>query len=275
MRRRPSSTRISSLLGVVAWLAGTLAACVSGEMVDLGSEYDPRPVESGPAPAPAAESGADGPADSPDEDRADSSDAARDSQEADAPAPVAAAALCILNPSFEPSSDGAAGPSPLLADPPQWQACSGNTPTPQVCMLAPAEGSSYLGLSIGLAPFLPYPASVDSTLCAPIEPGVTYSLSLHLALDAPQSDASPAGEPPALQVWGSNTACDLQAELLARFSGATNTCGWKTLCATFVPDSVYTHLILIPEATSSTGVVFSQTNLLVDDLRSGGPCAAR
>ena len=45
-----------------------------------------------------------------------------------------------------------------------------------------------------------------------------------------------------------------------------------SLCATITPDQVYWHLILIPEATSSTARVFLQTNLLVDNLRSGGTC---
>jgi len=271
--RRSSSTRISSLLEATACIAATLTACLSSETVDLGSNYEERHVESGSPPPPivVVESGADTTIAPPDaEDGDDAPDVTADGPEADAPIPPAG--ICFWNPSFESLIARNAGASPLLAAPPLWQACSANTPIPQICRLPPTEGSSYLGLSIGLAPVLSNPASVDTMLCAVLQPGVTYSLRLELALDAQESDASTTGEPPALQVRGSNTACDPLADLLARFSGATNTCGWKSLCATFVPKQVYTHLILIPEATRSTGSVFTQTNLLVDALHSGGSC---
>jgi hypothetical protein len=272
--RRPSSTRISSFLEATAWLAATLTACLSSEAVDLGSNYDPRPVEPDSAAPSLPESGPAAPPDAPGVQDAEASDAFADAPGSDAPSP-SGAPLCIPNPSFEPFLDGALGGPALMTDPPQWQACSTTTANPQSCTLPPTEGTSYLGLSIGLAPLLLNPASVDATLCMALEPGVTYSLAMELALDAPESDASPPGEPPALQVRASNKACDPQADLLARFSPGANTCGWKPLCATFVPEQAYTHLILIPEATSSTGLVFSQTNVLVDDLRSGGSCPGR
>ena len=273
--RRPSSTRLPSLFQAAAWLAGALSACLSGESIDLGTNYNARAPDA--APADTAESGADAPADGAgDENDEDDGamDAAADGQDTDAPA-VQGAPICILDPSFETAPDGDPFVSPLATAPPDWQACSSSTANPQTCTPPPFDGSSYLGLSIGLAPVLFNPASVDGTLCEALQPGVTYSLSLELALDAPSSDASPVGEPPALQVRGSNTACDPHADLLVRFSGATNTCGWKPLCATFVAQQAYSHLILIPEATSSTGLVFSQTDLLVDDLRSGGSCPPR
>ncbi len=277
--RRPSSTRLSSLFEAIACLAAALTACLSSETIDLGSNYDaghPTPDASEPvARDSSAESGADTVADAPVDARADSSDAPADAAVDDAPVPPGAA-LCIPNASFEsfPSADALAQ-GPLLTDPLEWQACSSSPTTPPTCMLPPTDGSSYLGLSIGLAPFLLNPASVDATLCQDLEAGVTYTLSLDLALDAPASDASPTGEPPALQVRASNTACDPHADLLLRFSGATNTCGWKkSLCGTFTPQQVYSHLILIPEASSSTGLVFSRTNVLVDNLRSGVTCPA-
>jgi hypothetical protein len=273
-RMRRSSTPVSRLFEVAAFLAGPLIGCLSGETIDLGSNY----AEAG---APGSDgdstvvpdSGAEGaPQDAPSQDDPLPFDAA-DEGEADSPVTVGAP-ICIPNPSFEIFSGDAAG-SPLLTNPQDWQACSGGPANPQACMLPPTDGDTYLALSIGLAPFVLNPASVDSLLCEPLAAGVTYSLSVELALDAPGNDASPPGEPPALQLRGSSTACDPQADLLVRFSGATNTCGWKSLCATFVPQQPYSHLVLIPEATSSTGLVFSQTNVLVDDLRSGGACPPR
>ncbi len=272
--RRPSSTRISTFLEATAWLAGTLTACLSGETVDLGSNYEPRPVGlSSPPPTVVPEGAPDAPADAPGGEDVADLDASADASESAAPPPPGEAP-CILNPSFEPSPDGALGPV-LMTAPPQWQACSALTASPQSCTLPPFDGTSYLGLSIGLVPLLPTPASVDTTLCALLEPGVTYSLTMELALDAPVTDASPPGEPPALQVRASNTACDPQADLLARFSPGASTCGWRAVCATFVPQQAYSHLILVPEATSSTSPVFSQTNILVDDLRPGGSCPPR
>lgn len=274
--RRPSSTRISSLLEATVCLAVALTACLTSVTVDLGSNYQERIVEA-QAPLPPAtvvESGLNPPLDVPDAKDEDPPEATT----ADAP-PVdetpPPAPICIPNPSFEPLLNRDAGSVPILADPPLWLACSGNPLTTQACVLSPTDGVTYLGLSIGLAPYLYNPASVDVPLCAPLQPGVTYSLQLDFALDAQVSDASPTGEPPALQLRGSTTVCDPQAELLLRFSGATNTCGWKSLCETFVPQQADTQLILVPEASSSTGFIYSQTNLLVDDLQSGGACPLR
>lgn len=272
---RPSSTRISSLPGVTACLAGALTACLTS-VVDLGSNYQERLVEAqAPLPPTVIESGIAPPLNSPDAEDADppEAEAMADSPPVDETAPPAR--ICIPNPSFEPLLNRDAGPVPVLAAPPLWLACSGNTLTPQLCVLPPTDGVTYLGLSIGYAPFLYNPASVDVPLCAALQPGVTYSLQLDFALDAPETDANPTGEPPALQIRGSTTVCDPQAELLLRFSGATNTCGWKSLCETFVPQQADTQLILVPEASSSTGVIYSQTNLLVDHLQSGGACPLR
>jgi hypothetical protein len=276
--RRPSSTRVlspSPAFARFACVGAVLAGCLSSESIDLGTNYDPGlPAPDSSVVTRVPESGVDAVADAPDDDP-DAPDAPTDAGAADAPSPpLIAAPICISNESFEPIfADDALAQGPLLTDPPEWQVCSSSAATQQACVLPPTDGSSYLGLSIGLAPILLNPASVDNALCQPLQAGITYSLSLDLALDAPTADADTEGEPPALQVRGSNTACDPRADLLLRFSGATNTCGWRRgLCGTFVAQQTYSHLILIPEATSSTGLVYKETNLLVDNLRSGGPC---
>ncbi len=272
---RSGMTRVVGAFEGAACVAVTLTACLSGETINLGSNYDARPPEPDVTSTPLPESGPEAAPDdvSPDDGASlDGLDGDADAMasEADAP-PLMGAPICIPNPSFETFSPDA-GSGPLQTNPLDWQVCSNTTAPAQACTLAPTDLNSYLALDVGLAPFLFNPASVDSTLCYPLEAGVTYTLALELALDAPENDASPPGEPPALQLRGSNTACDPQADLLVRFSGATNTCGWKSLCANFVPQQSYTHLVLIPEATSSTGLVYSQTNVLVDDLHSGGAC---
>ncbi len=271
---RPGMTRLSSLLGAGACLAAVLAGCLSGEAIDLGRNYAARDAASDATAMIVPEAGAEGGMDdAPTFEDATPFDASDDA-EGDAPLLVGAP-ICIPNPSFEIFA-GDSGASPLLTAPQDWQVCSGIAANPQACMLQPTDLKTYLALSIGLAPsILPNPASVDSLLCEPLTVGVTYSLSVDIALDAPDNDASPAGEPPALQLRGSTTACDPQSDLLVRFSGATNTCGWRALCATFAAQKPYSHLLLIPEATSSTGAVFSQTNVLVDNLRSGGACPRR
>jgi hypothetical protein len=278
--RRPSSTRVplpSQAFARVVCVGAALAGCLSSETIDLGTNYEAGlPASDSSVVKRVPESGADAVADAPYDADPDAPDAPTDAGAADAPSPpLVGALICISNPSFESLFPNDAQ-GPLLADPPQWQACSSNTAPQPACVLPPTDGSSYLGLSIGLAPLLLNPASVDATLCQPLQPGITYSLSIDMALDAPPGDASTEGEPPALQVRGSNTACDPRADLLLRFSGATNTCGWtRGLCGTFVPQQTYSHLILIPEATSSTGPVYAQTNVLVDNLQSGIACPAR
>jgi hypothetical protein len=273
--RRPS-TRISSLFEATACLAGALTACLSSVTVDLGSNYrEPVVVEAAaPSPPVVEEPGAVAPIAAPPDAEDDvPPETSPDSLPADET--VTPSQICIPNPSFEPLLDRDAGPIPVLPSPPLWRLCSANALTPQRCILPPADQSSYLGLSIGLAPYLYNPAAIDAALSCNMQPGVTYSLQLELGLDAPETDGDPGGEPPALQVRGSTMACDPRADLLARFSGATNTCGWKLLCATFVAQQAYSDLMLIPEATSSTGVIYSQTALLVDDLRSGVTCPPR
>ncbi len=273
---RSGMTRVVGAFEGAACVAVTLSACLSGETINLGSNYDARPPEPDGTSMTFPESGVEAASDDVSADDGaslDGLDANATGGEADAP-PLMGAPICIPNPSFETFSPDA-GPSPILTNPLDWQVCSNTTASPQACLLPPADANSYLALDVGLAPFLYNPASVDSTLCEPLEAGVTYTLALELALDAPENDASPPGEPPALQLRGSNTACDPQADLLVRFSGATNNCGWKPLCATFVPKQSYTHLVLIPEATSSTGLVYSKTIVLVDDLHSGGACPRR
>jgi hypothetical protein len=273
---RPSSTRISSLLEAAVCLAVALTACLTSVTVDLGSNYQEPLVEAqAPPPLTLVESGITPPIDAPDAQDEEPLEATADSAPVDEEATAPPAQICLNNKSFEPLLNSDAGPVPVLANPTYWQLCSANVLIPQACVLSPTDGISYLGLSIGGAPYYYNPGSVDQRLCAPLQPGVTYSLQLDFALDAQESDANPIGEPPALQIRGSTTMCDPQAELLLRFSGATNTCGWKSLCKTFVPLHADTHLILVPEASSSTGYIYSQTNLLVDYLQSGGACPLR
>src|SRR5258708_35301551 len=97
--RRSSSIRVPSLFEAAAWLAGTLTACLSGESIDLGTNYDARTPQPDGAPADAAESGADGPRDAPGDRDTGAPDAPSHGQDADAPAPPAA--ICILSPSLQ------------------------------------------------------------------------------------------------------------------------------------------------------------------------------
>ena len=268
MLRRPS-IRTSSLLRASTPLLCVTAACLSGETVDLGTEFD---ASAPPLDAPSLVP----PESSVDAD--ESTDADADGG-ADAPSETASESaapgypFCIPNPSFETGlGDDAEVSSPEVAVPPGWLSCSGSTtnPSPTSCSLAPADGSSYLALSIG---FLAIAPSVDVMLCEPpLVAGVTYTLSADIALDAPIDDSGAIGEPPVLQVRASNTACDMQGALLLRFAVAPGTCGWRTLCGSFTPTDSYSHLLLIPE-TGGAGLVLGQTHLLVDHLVTGGSCA--
>jgi hypothetical protein len=266
---RPSSIRTSSLLRAGAPLLCVTAACLSGETVDLGTEFDASapPLDSPSVVAPESSV-----------DAGESADEAGDAV-ADAPSETASESsapgspFCIPNPSFEMGLGGdAAVSSPEVAVPAGWLSCPGSSASaaPTSCLLPPTDGSSYLALSIG---FFGIPASVDVMLCEPpIVAGITYTLSADIALDAPLDDSGSIGEPPVLQIRASNTACDAQGALLLRFAGTAGTCSWRTLCGSFTAADSYSHLMLIPE-TGSAGLVFDQTHLLVDHLVTGGSCA--
>jgi hypothetical protein len=262
------------LLVLLAPVVAGLGACLPSELVDVGSNFDASlpPPESSVAPESEAslEDATVPPDSAPDVDASDVADV--DS----GPAPIVRE-LCIPNPSFETvPPDDADTATPVLTEPPGWQACSGSSSaSASSCSLQATNGSTYLGLSVGF-PFLSATASVDFQPCSPIEIGATYSLAVDLALDAPNADGGQAGEPPALQLRGSNTACDLQGDLLWRFSGPASACGWKTACGTFVANASYSHLLLVPETSSSTAIVFLQTNVLVDNFVSlDDGCPAR
>jgi len=252
---------------------------LTNELVDVGSNFDSS-VSLPPDAESTTESGPDDAAEPIDAPRAPADSPAEADANADTgPAPIVRD-LCIPNPSFEIAPDDEAGVvvgtgTPVLTAPPGWQACSGSTSaTASMCSLEPTNGNTCLGLSVGF-PFLILPASVDFVPCAAVEAGATYSLTVDVALDAPGADGGQSGEPPLLQLRGSNTACDPQGDLLWRFSGVSASCGWKTLCGTFVPVASYTHLLLVPETSSSTALAFLQTEVLVDDLRPVDACPSR
>jgi hypothetical protein len=240
-----------------------LGACLPSELVDVGSNFDASLLPSDSSVLPESEASV--------EDVATPLEAAPDidASDADSGAAPIVRELCIPNPSFETvPPDDADTATPVLTQPPGWQACSGSSSaSASSCSLQATNGSTYLGLSVGF-PFLSATASVDFQPCSPIEIGATYSLAVDLALDAPNADGGQAGEPPALQLRGSNTACDPQGDLLWRFSGPANACVWKTACGTFVANASYSHLLLVPETSSSTAIVFLQTNVLVDNFVS-------
>jgi hypothetical protein len=274
---RTSSYRASSFVGASLVAAPMLAACLTNELVNVGSNFDAsEPIaDSGAAPGASADAGGDAGADPTDAQRAPPIDSPFDAETGLAPV---VRELCVPNGSFEILPDNEAGtatPSPVLSAPTDWVACNGsNSANASSCSLEPTNGSSCLGLTVGF-PFVIPPASVDVVPCAAIEPGASYSLTVDVALDAPAADGGQMGEPPVLQLRGSNTSCDPQGDLLWRFSGLSNSCGWKTLCGTMTPTRSYSHLLLVPETSSSTALAFLQTNLLVDNLRPVDGCPSR
>jgi hypothetical protein len=266
MHRSPSLRASFLAAGIVA--GATLVACLTDELVNVGSNVDASEPDVDVPDVGPVEATVDA---DMNETRAPVGDAPLD-VDIDA-APPRVFDLCIPNPSFETNpAEGDA--SPVQSAPPGWTACNGaNGQSGSNCSLAPADGSTYLGLSIGFPRLFLGPASVDVTPCAPIVEGATYGLSVDVALDAPGADGGQPGEPPVLQLRGSTNECDAQGDLLWRFSGIS-ACGWKTLCGTFVARASYTHLLLIPETNTSTADVFADTNLLVDDLQPGDVCQA-
>jgi hypothetical protein len=179
--------------------------------------------------------------------------------------------LCIPNPSFE-LTPALPTTTPVLTAPPAWASCNNsNSQTASACGLDPTLGDTYLGLAINVPLLIPA-ASVDVVPCGPVLVGATYAVTLDLAIDAPGADGGQDGEPPALQLLGSNTPCDPRGDPLHTFAGLDRACGWKTLCGTFVAHAAYTDFVLVPQASSSLGSVFVEAELLVDNLRTDLPC---
>ena len=276
MRRRCSIGAVSAfgLLGA-AYLTCALGACLSGEDVDLGSDFDGaarvldaasrKPVESGALrDAPRADG----------TDSASAIDATDAADAADEPGPRGT--ICIGNKSFESYLPGdAQANQPVQPNPPGWKVCSGATATTPICGLRPTDQDSYVGLSVGLAPYLNNPGSIDGVLCEPLEVGVTYSLSADIGLDTLQADSGSPGEPPFLQIWGATDECITQGaayELLWSSPSLLKTCGWKTYCNSFTPSAPYTHLVLIPGTSSSSAFWAGPTYIIVDNLVPSTAC---
>lgn len=288
---RPLSIRAASLVclvgGAGAYVAFGLGACLSGDIVDLGTDFDSVGIvpDTGPRNLPEAGTVHDASADRTEAsailDGGDASEASDVHAEADAmdEAPPPQGDVCLMNPSFErPVADAQARPAgdaqvtqPLTPNPPQWLVCAGSMASTSSCGLQPTEGDSYVGLSVGLAPLLNDPTSIDTTLCAPLEVGFTYSLTVDFGLDEPITDAGFPGEPPSLQILGSSAACT-RKELLWRSPSLPNACIWRKFCMSFTPAAEYTHLLLVPETSSSSALSLAPTYVIVDNLVSTHGC---
>ena len=215
MRRRRSILVLSlpGLLGAGYFGCG-LGACWSGEVVDLGADLDARVPDATSVP----ESGPE--RDGSLADRADSSPPDDASDAMDEP-PLPPGTVCLENPSFERHLPGDAQASqPVQSMPLGWAVCAGVTANSSSCGLPPTNQDSYVGLSVGLvAPFVYGPASISSPLCAPLEVGTTYALTVDYGLDTPVPDAAGTGEPPALQNLGRHDEVrDEGATLEVRFA---------------------------------------------------------
>jgi hypothetical protein len=277
-RRFPYSGPVTRALSMLSTLAPGLAAaaglgaCLATELVDLGSNLDAglrEPDSAVSEPEASSDDVVTGP-----EASAVPEASATDAADAEGGPPPIVRELCVPNPSFEtvpPAPPGTA--TPVVTEPPGWTLCNSGSSTESAssCGLAASNGTTCLGLPLGF-PFLSASGMVDVTPCAPIEVGATYFITVELAVDAPDADGGQAGEPPALELRGSDTACDLDGNSLWELSAPANSCGWKTACGTFVANAAYTHLTLAAAISSSTSIVFLQTNLLVDNLQSLDAC---
>jgi hypothetical protein len=267
MRRR-RSILVLSLPGLlsVGYFGGGLGACLSGEVVDLGADLDARAPDATRVP----ESGPEREASLA--DRADSSP--EDAMDAmDEPA-LPPGTLCLEDPSFEKHLPGDAQVNqPVQNMPPGWVVCPGGvTANSSSCGLPPTDQDEYVGLSVGLvAPFVYGPGSISTQLCASLEVGTTYALTVDYGLDTPVPDAQSNGEPPALQIWGGTKQCEMK-EQLWRSASLPDACLWRTTCRTFVPSAAYRYLTLFPEIGSPSSLIYAQAYVIVDNLRPSPTC---
>jgi hypothetical protein len=275
MRRRCSVGAVLVLgLFAAAYLTCALGACLSGDVVDLGTDFDAERGVAASGSQNPPESGALG--DAPRTDGTDSASAtdATDATDAiDEPGPRGT--VCLIDKSFEVYLPGdAQANQPVQSHPLGWSVCAGALATSQICGLRPTDQDSYVGLSVGLAPYLNNPASIDTILCDTLEAGVTYALSVDVGLDTLQADSGGPGEPPFLQIWGATTACMAQGpyELLWSSPSLLNACMWRRVCKSFTPSAPYDHLVMIPGTSSSSAFRVGPTYIVVDNLVTPSAC---
>jgi hypothetical protein len=267
MRRRRSILVLSlpGLLGAGYFACG-LGACLSGEVVDLGADLYARAPDATRVP----ESGPE--RDASLAERADSSPSEDAADAMDEP-PLPPGTICIEDPSFEKHLPGDAQVNqPVQNMPPGWVVCAGITASMSSCGLPPTDQDEYVGLSVGpAAPFVFGIGTISTKLCANLEAGTTYALTVDYGLDTPTPDAAGPGEPPALQIWGGTMPCEMK-EQLWRSASLPYACLWRTTCRTFAPSAAYNYLTLIPEIGSPSAVIYAQAYVIVDNLRPSPTC---
>ncbi len=262
MRRR-CSIGVACLFGLVAaYFVWALGACALEDIVDLGADLDaavaipdaghPIPVESGAI------------RDAGIADRMDSS-MPMDAMDESEPSPLPDAACPDLkNGSFEAHLPGdAQATQPLQRSPPGWVVCGGVTASTSSCKLRPTDGDSYVGLSLGLLPWVP-PASIDGIICA-LQVGATYSLSGDVGLDMPLTDSGSVAQPPSLQIWGGTAMCS-KDELLNTIS-TPSACIWSRFCVNILPSGPDNHLVFDPATGSDSPFGDPTIYVIVDNLK--------
>jgi hypothetical protein len=177
--------------------------------------------------------------------------------------------LCVTNPSFEGASvtGSVTQGVPQTALPTDWQACMGDpTVDPTVSPLPAETGKSYVGLPVGSGMFADLTASLGTTLCATLEPGVEYSFCIDVSVafsGTPPQDAPT----PTLQLWGGTSPCN-QGELLWTSAPISNTDALAKVCANFflpAASEAITNIVLVPSVAAATGTGL-WSYVIVDDI---------
>ena len=164
--------------------------------------------------------------------------------------------FCVTNPSFEGATvTGSVTGTPPTAVPMDWQACTGEpTVDPMLSALPAQTGKSFVDLPVGSGMFADLTASLGTTLCAPLEPGVEYSFCISAGVgfgSAPPQDAPL----PVLELRGGTSPCD-QSQLLWTSRPISVSDSWANICGDFFPTQTITDIVLVPTIAAATGTGF-------------------
>jgi hypothetical protein len=144
---------------------------------------------------------------------------------------------------------------------------------PGVCSMPASDGANYLGLTVGsygLATDVS--ESVETPLCAPLQAGTTYSVSVDLAMAVKTVMVGASNQPAVLEIWGSKNGC-VKDEPLWTSPTITNSDRWQKYCGLFRPTQSYNYLTIVPAAPAGSTFAMGQWSyVVVDHLVPGATC---
>ncbi len=183
--------------------------------------------------------------------------------------------ICMTNPSFE----GTACLGPNTINCPPWTQCGNTTGDSQPCQnsspsgpnnITASNGSYFMGLAG--SPATQYSSgfgeSISQQLCAPLQTGVTYTVSIDLVMGNNNQNYT---NPGLVSIYGGSASC-AQTQLLFQQAIPTSVTAWQNYTGTFTVTSPWTYISLLG-GSSATGGGFGAAYNMIDNLQILQPCA--